>query len=228
MRRFVLIPAAGTGSRFATELPKQYQPLAGRPLIAHTLAVFAARADIAGVFVVLAPDDAHFAARVPAMAKVEALPCGGPSRAESVKNGLFALAGRIDAEDWVMVHDAARPCIGNADIDRLIAEVGEDELGGLLALPIADTLKREDAAGHVLETVPRAGLWAAQTPQMFRYGELLRALSSPAARRATDEAQAIEAEGGKPRLVLGSPRNIKVTYPGDLELAARLIGKEPS
>jgi 2-C-methyl-D-erythritol 4-phosphate cytidylyltransferase len=223
MRRFVLIPAAGVGSRFASETPKQYLPLAGRPLLARTLTAFARRADIAGVFVVLAPDDAHYASAVGALPKVEALFCGGASRAESVRNGLARLREHVADDDWIMVHDAARPCIAQGDIDRLLAEVADDPVGGLLALPVADTLKREDAGGRVLETVPRAGLWAAQTPQMFRYQLLLRALASPAARRATDEAQAVEALGLSPRLVLGSPRNLKVTWPGDLELAERLL-----
>lgn len=225
-RHFVLIPAAGSGTRFATELPKQYQPLAGRPLLARSLEVFSRRADIAGVFVVLSPEDAHFARLVAPLPKVEALPCGGASRAESVKNGLARLGQRIAADDWVLVHDAARPCITDADIDRLLAELADDPVGGLLALPVADTLKREDAGGRVLETVPRAGLWAAQTPQMFRFGLLLRALAAPVARRATDEAQAVEALGLSPRLVLGNPRNLKVTYPGDLLLAERLLAKD--
>lgn len=223
MRRFVLIPAAGTGSRVAATLPKQYLPLGGQPLLTRTLAVFCQRADIAGIYVVVAPDDTHYTRAVGVLDKVEVLRRGGASRAETVKNGLDALAGIARIDDWVLVHDAARPCLTQADLDRLMREVGEDPVGGLLALPVADTLKRADTAARVHETVPRAGLWAAQTPQMFRYGLLRQALAKPGALYTTDESQAIEAFGLAPKLVLGNPRNLKVTYAEDLVLADRLI-----
>jgi len=223
MRRFVLIPAAGSGSRFAAAVPKQYQPLAGKPLLARTLAIFAQRTDIAGIWVVIAPDDGHYARSIGPMNQVEALRCGGASRAETVRNGLDALARVAATDDWVLVHDAARPCLTQGDLDRLLRDVGDDPVGGLLALPVADTLKRADTAARVHETVPRAGLWAAQTPQMFRYGILRQALAKPGAVYCTDESQAIEAFGLAPKLVLGNPRNLKVTYAEDLVLADRLL-----
>ncbi|MBL8509094.1 MAG: 2-C-methyl-D-erythritol 4-phosphate cytidylyltransferase, partial [Chitinimonas sp.] len=148
------------------------------------------------------------------------LRCGGASRAETVRNGLQALAGELAADDWVLVHDAARPCIAPADVARLITALREDSVGGLLAVPVADTLKRADAACRVAGTVPRDGLWRAQTPQMFRHGVLCRALAEGACEAITDEASAIEAAGMSPRLVVGDERNIKVTYPQDLALAA--------
>ncbi len=227
MRRFVLIPAAGTGSRVAATLPKQYLPLGGQPLLTRTLAVFCQRADIEGIYVVVAPDDTHYTRAVGVLDKVEVLRRGGASRAETVKNGLDALAGIARIDDWVLVHDAARPCLTQADLDRLMREVGEDPVGGLLALPVADTLKRADTAARVHETVPRAGLWAAQTPQMFRYGLLRQALAKPGALYTTDESQAIEAFGLAPKLVLGNPRNLKVTYAEDLVLADRLLERNP-
>ncbi len=223
MRRFVLIPAAGTGSRVAAAVPKQYLPLAGQPLLSRTLAVFCQRADIAGIWVVIAPEDIHYARCLGTLDKVSVLRCGGASRAETVKNGLEALVGIAQIDDWVLVHDAARPCLTQTDLDRLLREVGEDPVGGLLALPVADTLKRADTAARVHETVARSGLWAAQTPQMFRFGLLRQAFAKPGALYTTDESQAIEAFGLAPKLVLGNPRNLKVTYAEDLVLADRLL-----
>ena len=228
MRRFVLIPAAGSGSRLAAALPKQYLDLAGQPLLARTLSVFCHRADIDGIWVVLAPDDIHYSRQVGPLDRVSVLRCGGATRAESVRNGLEAISAVAAVDDWVLVHDAARPCLAQSDIDRLLREIGDDPIGGLLALPIADTLKRADTAARVHETVAREGLWAAQTPQMFRFGLLRQALSTPQAMVATDEAQAIEALGLSPRLVRGSVRNLKVTYAEDLILADRLLeGRDP-
>jgi 2-C-methyl-D-erythritol 4-phosphate cytidylyltransferase len=149
--------------------------------------------------------------------RVTVLYCGGGTRRESVLNGLLAMRPHVADDDWVLVHDAARPGLTERLIDRLIAEVGEDEVGGLLALPVVDTLKRADAAQRAEATVPRDGLWAAQTPQMFRYALLSRALQACAG--ATDEASAVEAAGLKPKLVEGSPRNFKVTLPHDVALA---------
>ncbi|NJD36596.1 MAG: 2-C-methyl-D-erythritol 4-phosphate cytidylyltransferase, partial [Betaproteobacteria bacterium] len=179
-RNHVLIPAAGSGSRMASELPKQYLPLLGKPLLHHTLAVFCTHPAVAQVAVVLAPDDwtwngydwSCFAGRI------KVLRCGGETRAASVLNGLQELADELDADDWVLVHDAARPCLTTELLDRLLNELSGDEVGGLLAVPVADTLKRADAVGRVLRTEPREGLWQAQTPQMFRYGVLEQALEA--------------------------------------------------
>jgi 2-C-methyl-D-erythritol 4-phosphate cytidylyltransferase len=164
-------------------VPKQYLPLAGQPMIRHALATLCATPAIDHVFVVLAPDDSHWPAAAMAELgpKLRVLRCGGDTRAQSVANGLRAMAGELGGEieigdDWVLVHDAARPCLTVAMVENLIAAVGADDAGGLLAVPVADTLKRADENGRVLQTVPREGLWQAQTPQMFRHRLLLDAL----------------------------------------------------
>ncbi|HEY7759858.1 MAG TPA: 2-C-methyl-D-erythritol 4-phosphate cytidylyltransferase [Burkholderiales bacterium] len=220
-RHFALVPAAGLGARFGGNTPKQYLPVHGRPLLWHAVAVLARHPRIERVFVVLHPKDEHFA-RQPwgGLGKIEGLRVGGDTRADSVRNGLRAMANAAD-EDWVLVHDAVRPCLTTPMLDRLLSEVGEDDAGGLLAVPLADTLKRADAQARVLATEPREGRWRAQTPQMFRHGVLLAALS--AAREATDEASAVEAMGFKPKLVMGSDLNLKVTWPDDLLLAEMVL-----
>ena len=226
-----LVPAAGSGSRMGAQheqaTPKQYLPLAGQPMIRHALATLCAIPAIVNVFVVLAPDDARWpAAQMAALGpKLRILRCGGETRAQSVVNGLRAMVTELgDAgaaggigNDWVLVHDAARPCLTVAMVERLIAEVSEDDVGGLLAVPVADTLKRAYDTGYVLETVPRENLWQAQTPQMFRHRLLLDALDF--APQVTDEASAIEALGLSPRLVAADVSNLKVTYALDLQLA---------
>ena len=181
------------------------------------------------VFVVLAPDDAHFAKQDWSAfgERLEPLWCGGQSRRESVYNGLVASRDEWDADDWMLVHDAARPCLPPQDLQALIAECSADALGGILALPVADTVKKaakdESGAHRILSTQDRAQLWLAQTPQMFRAGLLAQALRQ-AKGAVTDEASAIEQMGLKPRLVAGSRRNLKVTYPEDLALAAAILG----
>ena len=222
---YALVPAAGSGSRVGAGTPKQYLRLRGRPLLYYALRALARHPLIERVFVVLAPDDAQFrnAGFDELGDKIQPLYCGGQTRAASVYNGLMKAGDAIGSEDWVLVHDAARPCLSTAALDRLIREVGSDETGGLLAIPVADTLKREDGKGCVSTTERREGLWQAQTPQMFRQAALRQALqlSGPAA--VTDEAGAIEKLGLRPRLVIGESRNIKVTYPDDLELAALIL-----
>ncbi len=151
---------------------------------------------------------------------------GGATRAESVRNGLLATSGQVQAQDWMLVHDAARPCLATWHVDALIDGVCKDggDAGGILAVPVADTLKRADDAGCIAATVPRAGLWQAQTPQMFSHGYLRRALDSSADFAAiTDEASAMEAQGFRPRLVMSDPTNLKVTYPLDLRLAGWIL-----
>jgi 2-C-methyl-D-erythritol 4-phosphate cytidylyltransferase len=224
-RYFAFVPAAGTGSRMDETLPKQYLRVAGEPLLYHALRVLAAHPQVERVFVVLAPTDAAFdeaAARALGM-KIEALRCGGEVRAASVCNGLRAVRDRLSPDDWALVHDAARPCLSAAALERLIREIGDDDVGGLLALPVADTLKRSDGASRVSATEPRAGLWQAQTPQMFRYGALVAALGRVALASVTDEAGAMEAAGFAPKLVMGEARNLKVTYPDDLALAELIL-----
>jgi 2-C-methyl-D-erythritol 4-phosphate cytidylyltransferase len=229
MPRFLaLIPAAGSGSRMAGSLPKQYLEIAGRPLLAHAIARLARHPLVEEVFVVLAPQDAYFA-RCDWRAfagKLTPLYCGGATRAQSVFNGLLAAGDAMEAADWVLVHDAARPCLGRPELDRLL-DLREDPTGGLLAVPVADTLKRAgEGATEVARTEPRDSMWLAQTPQMFRYRLLLEGLRLARDVDATDEARAIEGLGLKPRLVMGSARNIKVTYPEDLELAELILQSE--
>jgi 2-C-methyl-D-erythritol 4-phosphate cytidylyltransferase len=227
-----LVPCAGVGSRAGSALPKQYAPVAGLPLVAHTLAALAAVPRLVATLVVLAPEDVHFeplALSLPAH-RLWTARCGGATRAESVLQGLAALAERgVRAQDWVLVHDAARCLVEPAWVDRLIDACEHDSVGGLLALPLADTLKAE-VGGRVVATVARDGKWAAQTPQMFRLGALRSALARALAEGAgvTDEASAIEASGEQPLLVQGDAENLKVTWPGDFALAARLLATRPS
>ena len=222
-RHYAIVPAAGSGSRFGGEKPKQYLDLLGRPLIYHTLAALTACPDIERVWVVLAPDDPWW----PQYdwsglgAKLDTVRCGGATRAESVSNGLQAAAMVATDDDWILVHDAARPCLSAAMLERLFTELADDPVGGILAVPVADTVKRADADQRVAATEPRDGLWQAQTPQMFRYGQLQKSLKNEIS--VTDEAGAIEAAGLKPKLVRGDSTNLKVTWPADLALAAMIL-----
>ncbi len=220
---YALVPAAGSGSRMGSAVPKQYLPLSGRPMIYHSLATLCASPDIATVFVVLAPDDAQFHGYDWSGFgdKLQPLYCGGATRAESVLNGL--MASELEPDEWVLVHDAARPCLTQAQLSRLIAELRDDEVGGILAVPVADTLKRSDAGRRIARTEDRNGLWQAQTPQMFRAGLLVEGLES--APSVTDEASAIEALGLHPRLVESESTNFKVTYPQDIRLAELLLNE---
>jgi 2-C-methyl-D-erythritol 4-phosphate cytidylyltransferase len=222
-----LIPAAGSGARLGAGLPKQYLQIAGRPLLHHALRVLARHPRIEQVFVVLAQGDERFKRFDWSEfgTRIKPLYCGGETRAASVFNGLLATRDVIAAADWVLVHDAARPCLGREEIDRLFGELEEDETGGLLAVPAADTLKRANRESRVVATEPRENLWLAQTPQMFRYRLLIEALRAADPAVVTDEARAIEGMGLKPRLVMGDTRNIKVTYPEDLELAELILSR---
>lgn len=222
---FALVPAAGNGARMGGDLPKQYLPLGGRPLIYHALQVLSAHPRIAGVFVVLAADDAEWGRHDwSALRDLRVLRCGGATRALSVINGLRAMTGFVSPQDWILVHDAARCCLSEAHLDRLIEAVESDEVGGILAIPVADTLKRADISERISATVARSQLWQAQTPQMFRYGVLREALEQAGSGEAiTDEASAVEAMGMHPRLVAADATNLKVTYPVDLELAEWIL-----
>ena len=226
MTAFALVPAAGKGERLAAGRRKQYLDLAGRPMLYHTCSALLRTTRIDSVFLCLAPDDTEFqpALLADCEARVRVLRCGGSTRAETVGNALASMADQCSAEDWVLVHDAARPCLSREALLRLLA-ADEDAVGALLALPVADTVKRGSTHDRVTATLPRDGLWMAQTPQMFRLGLLRRALAAAgrAGQTVTDESSAIEALGLQPRLVLGDPRNIKVTWPGDIELAERML-----
>ena len=221
-----LIPCAGTGSRAGTSLPKQYQPVAGQPLVMHTVQALAAVSQLGSGWVVLSPEDDFIWPGAGWPAHFSRVRCGGASRAESVFNGLKAmLASGLDGQDWVLVHDAARCLVEPGAVSRLIDICRDDAVGGLLALPLPDTLKSE-ADGRVLETVPREHKWLAQTPQMFRLQALhdaLAAVASSGFAGITDEASAMERLGLKPRLVEGSAQNFKVTYPADFVLAEAIL-----
>lgn len=223
-RHFALLPAAGVGARMGATHPKQYLELLGRPMIWHALRAFEEHAGIDGCYVVISPEDGWWSNYDWSdFAKLTVLRRGGATRAESVLNGLVAIAGEVAAADWVLVHDAARPCLTRKLLDRLISELDDDPVGGILAVPVADTLKRQGSVGRIAETVPRAGLWGAQTPQMFRHGQLRQALEI-AGGQVTDEASALELMGHSPKLVESDPGNLKVTYPRDLDLARLLLG----
>ncbi|MCL2524745.1 MAG: 2-C-methyl-D-erythritol 4-phosphate cytidylyltransferase [Betaproteobacteria bacterium] len=222
-RHFAIVPAAGSGSRFGAEKPKQYLDLLGRPLIYHTLSALLACPAIERVWVVLAPDDPWWRRYnwTELGHRLETVACGGATRAESVGNGLCAAAMVAADDDWILVHDAARPCLDPRMLTALLTELADDPVGGLLAVPVADTVKQADADGRVAATLPRDGLWQAQTPQMFRHGLLRVALENN--RAVTDEAGAIEAMGLAPKLVRGGASNLKVTWPADLALAAMIL-----
>lgn len=223
-RYFALIAAAGVGARFGGETPKQYLKVAGKSLIDHSVHLFLATAEIERVYVALAPADSQWRRSSWASSqKVNALPCGGATRAESVNNALQAIGEAASDEDWILVHDAARPCLAARHLRALFDGVAEDAVGGLLALPVADTLKRADRDGRAAATEPREGLWCAQTPQMFRYGVLRQALRRADLGRVTDEASAVEQLGLRPKLIPADASNLKVTYAEDLALAELIL-----
>jgi 2-C-methyl-D-erythritol 4-phosphate cytidylyltransferase len=221
---YALVPCAGVGARSGASLPKQYVQLAGKATVAHTLEALARVSRLVETWVVLAPDDVLFESVLPGLdgARCRVARCGGATRAETVANGLAALAAHgARPRDWVLVHDAARCLVRPQWVERLIDACLDDPVGGLLALPLADTLKQE-RAGRVAATLARDGKWAAQTPQMFRLGLLREALAKAGA-AVTDEAGAVEALGHAPLLVPGELENFKLTRPGDFDLAQRLL-----
>jgi 2-C-methyl-D-erythritol 4-phosphate cytidylyltransferase len=237
MRYWLVMPAAGAGRRFGTPLPKQYAQLMGRTVIEWSLAPFVTDRRCQGAAIALAPEDEHWpriASRLPATVRTVT---GAAQRSQSVRQALGALEGWAAADDWVLVHDAVRPCLEQADLERLLAAAAGHAVGGLLAVPAADTLKRaaDPAAGRagtaqtvapaVAQTVERVGLWRALTPQMFRYGRLCAALDSAhaAGRSPTDESQALEWQGEQPLLIEGTAANLKVTTGADLVLAAAVL-----
>lgn len=226
MPRYVaLIPAAGAGSRFGNGRPKQYMDLLGKPMLAHSIETLSQHPRISAVSVVIAPGDSWFqqfdwnASGV----KLQFHRVGGANRAESVLRGLKALGEDVGEDDWVLVHDAARPCLSNELIDHLIETVGDDAIGGLLAVRIADTLKAADESNRVSATHSRDGMWSAQTPQMFRRSLIERALTEMQSADITDESSAVEWLGFQPLLVESSVQNLKVTYPVDRQLAETIL-----
>jgi len=227
MARFhIVIPAAGIGNRMETAIPKQYLPISGKPMISYSIQTFFASLRIASIHLALSPEDYFWRnLDLAANSRLQLHYTGGETRAQTVLNTLYAMKLQVDVDDWILVHDAARPGLTLALLDTLLDSLENDAVGGLLALPLADTLKQSNADDRVKTTIPRDGLWQAQTPQMFRYRLLTNALENfdgvP-----TDEAQAIEALGFEPKLVTGSLRNMKVTYPQDMALMELFIQKE--
>lgn len=223
-RYFALIPAAGVGARMAASSPKQYLPINGVPMLQHTLDAFRHSALIAHTYVVVSAGDGYIDSITPELG-VTVLRCGGATRMESILNGLRAIRAAVGDDGLVLVHDAARPGLTPALIAKLIAAVGEHEGGGLLALPVVDTVKSTRTGA--VQTTPRDGLWLAQTPQMFSYALLLRALAlAPDPNAITDDASAVEMLGFSPKLVEGHPRNMKVTLPSDIAIAEMYLGQD--
>jgi 2-C-methyl-D-erythritol 4-phosphate cytidylyltransferase len=222
-RLWVVIPAAGAGQRMSSSLPKQYLRLRERTVLEWSLAPFLARADVSGIVVAIAGDDQHFVSLPSAKDRRVSTALGGNERSDSVLNGLMALTNAGAAhDDWVLVHDAARPCLHPDDVTKLISAVSEDAVGGLLATPMADTLKVGDGR-RVVATPSRENVWRALTPQMFRVGMLRHALEARSGGTFTDESAAIEAQGQKPLLVIGRADNIKITLPADLPQAEAIL-----
>jgi 2-C-methyl-D-erythritol 4-phosphate cytidylyltransferase len=218
VRYHALIPAAGAGARFGADLPKQYWLLRGKPVLLRSIERLAENMPVDRAYVLLSPDDRWFDSVIGVCENVTPLRCGGETRAATVRNALDLLTD-ADDDDWVIVHDAVRPCVDAASLLRLKQELVEDPVGGILAIPMTSTLKRDDGEHRSLRTEPREALWQAQTPQMFRRGVLRKALAQPGALHASDEAQAVEALGLRPLLIAGSATNIKITYRDDLALA---------
>ena len=224
-RYWAVVPAAGSGARVGADLPKQYLPVNGLTVIEHTCRRLASVERLSGIVVVIALGDPHWPAqRVPASPPVMTVE-GGAERHLSVLHGLQHLATVASPDEWTLVHDAARPCIRRTDIDRMIDALSDDDVGGLLAVPVRDTMKRVGVGGEVTETVDRAGLWHALTPQMFRLGALTKAIEAAVndGLVVTDEASAMESAGFAPRVIEGSVDNIKITRREDLHLAALYI-----
>ena len=220
---WAIVPAAGAGQRMCSNIPKQYLPLGGKTVLEHTLEALLACRQLAGMVVVLAEGDDYWQDIQPRFSDQQLVRAtGGAERCHSVLNGLQQLAGRADEDDWVLVHDAVRPCVRLSDIDILISTLLTSDDGGLLGVPVTDTIKQVDADNGVTATVAREGLWHACTPQMFRIGKLRCALQQAIDKQlpVTDEASAMELAGYRPRMVPGRRDNIKITVPLDLELAA--------
>lgn len=217
-----LIPAAGNGFRFGADIPKQYLRLQDKPVLQHALERLRTHFPLERTYVVIASDDHWFEQMIPWHASTIVLRCGGATRAESVRNALERIEG-VASDDWMVVHDAVRPCLDAASSLRLQQQLADDPVGGFLAVPVSDTLKRLNDEARVVRTESRDALWRAQTPQMFRYGILRQAFALPGLDGWTDEAHAVEALGLTPRGIAGSACNVKITFPDDMVLAAAIL-----
>jgi 2-C-methyl-D-erythritol 4-phosphate cytidylyltransferase len=224
---FAIVPAAGQGTRIGETVPKQYIPIAGKPMMFYSIEALSAVARIKSICVVLSPLDRHWKQHDWSVLpdKIDPVFAGGARRAETVANALAHFEGRLEKDDWVLVHDAARPCVTTELVEQFLDEVSDDPVGGLLAMPMADTLKSADENLRVAATIPRLNLWRAQTPQMFRYDLLKRGLARKP--DASDESEAVESIGySAPRLARGEDTNIKVTFAEDLYLAEMILKRQ--
>lgn len=227
-RYWCIVPAAGVGARMGAQVPKQYLTLQQKTILEHTLERMLQLSQLSGLLLVLSPEDTHWnqlpLSHDPRITRVT----GGVDRSHSVLNALVALADQAEESDWVLVHDAARPCVTLAAVTRLCKELERDDLGGILAVPVSDTIKHVDSAGGITKTVDRNHLWQAQTPQLFRYGLLRTCLSRALAEGQflTDEASALEYYAYIPRVIAGRSDNIKITRPEDLALAATILQQQ--
>lgn len=225
---WAVVPAAGVGRRMGGDIPKQYLKVAGKPVLQHTLERLLSVESLAGIQVALGAEDGYWP-DLPCAGhpRIQAVP-GGKERADSVHSALLSLRDRARPDDWVLVHDAARLCLTRSDVLKLIETLSDDPVGGILALPVSDTLKTVDSAGLITGTPDRRHVWRALTPQMFRYGLLRKALADAAEQgnMITDEASALELAGYQPRIVEGRPDNIKITRPEDLPLAAFFLERQ--
>ena len=224
MRIWAVIPAAGVGKRYSSDIPKQYLSLDGMPVLLHSINKFVKLDEIHEILVALNPDDEFWQKLNFSHPKVKTIN-GGPERCNSVNSALEELSGRAENGDWILVHDAVRPCISDFDLNKIIEIVHDEDVGGLLACPILDTIKEVGDNLDVLKTIPREGLWSAMTPQIFRYELLKKALNavSNSGRSVTDEAKAIELIGLTPKIIEGDKTNIKITHPSDMVLAESII-----
>ena len=224
MRIWAVIPAAGVGKRYSSDIPKQYLPLSGIPVLLHSINKLVKLDEIEEILVVLNPEDTFWEKLNLSHPKVKAIH-GGLQRCNSVNSALEELSGRAKKGDWVLVHDAVRPCISDSDLKKITSIVNDEEVGGLLAFPILDTIKEVGENLEVQKTIPRENLWSAMTPQIFRYEVLKQALEAAimAGESVTDEASAIEAIGLTPRIIQGEKTNIKITHPSDMVLAESII-----
>jgi len=224
---WAVIPAAGVGKRMQADRPKQYLALHGRTVLEHTLARFLDHPQFSGVVVAVTEGDPYWQELAISHPKLK-VAAGGEERCHSVRNALLLLHSQAAAEDWVLVHDAARPCLRREDLEHLLTVLSDHPVGGLLGLPVADTMKRTGADDTVLETVSREHLWRALTPQMFRFAELYAALEAAlrSNQLVTDEASAMELSGKAPKMVEGHGDNIKITRPQDLRLAELYLAEQ--